>query len=87
MCWLKSEEIALVLRERWGRAWGRGEDSPGWRYGFREKRSALIFSFIFPELERFYRDTCGENIMRESKGNSNGRKQYTFIFRFPFGVQ
>ncbi|KAM1107363.1 hypothetical protein ACFX2B_004083 [Malus domestica] len=51
--------MAPILRERWGRAWGRGEDSPGWRYGFREKRSALIFSFIFPQLERFYRDTCG----------------------------
>ncbi|KAM1107362.1 hypothetical protein ACFX2B_004083 [Malus domestica] len=29
--------MAPILRERWGRAWGRGEDSPGWRYGFREK--------------------------------------------------
>ncbi|KAM2911339.1 hypothetical protein FF1_004101 [Malus domestica] len=29
--------MAPILRERWGRAWGRGEDSPGGRYGFREK--------------------------------------------------
>ncbi|KAM1092912.1 hypothetical protein ACFX19_020427 [Malus domestica] len=31
--------VTPILRERWGRAWGRGKDSPGGRYGFREKKT------------------------------------------------